>query len=111
VTKFRKVASMALAILAVSAMSFAAGEQKVAGKVKAVSGATVTVVADDGNEWTFQTAQGARVIAPGGHHKSDALTAAGDKKTIDHFVRENQRVTVQYREQGGTRYIETLRVL
>jgi hypothetical protein len=71
----------------------------------------VTVIAADGNEWTFKASQGARVLAPGASHKANALTRAGEKQTIDHFVRENQRVTVQYREQDGTRYIETLRVL
>jgi hypothetical protein len=108
---FRRVSSIALVVLAAGTLAFAGEAQVLSGKVTAVSGRTVTVASADGNAWTFAVSPGAKVIAPGGSHRSDALESAGKLKTIDAFVRENQRVVVTFKEEGGTRYIEKLRVL
>ena len=52
-----------------------------------------------------------KVVGTGCGHRADALEANGKKAGVGEFVRENQRVMVQYREENGTRYIQTLRVL
>jgi hypothetical protein len=101
----------ALAVLAVGALA-SAGETRVAyGKVKAVSEKVVTLADANGVLSTFEVAQGAKVYATGASRKSRMLADSGRKTTIDDFVRQNQYVTVYYREQDGTRTITTLRVL
>jgi hypothetical protein len=107
----RRVSSIAIAVLAVGALAFAGEAQKVTGKVKAVSGNAVTVLADDGAEQTFEVTAKTKVIGAGCHHRAHALEASGKKSTVGEFVREDQRVSVQYSEENGTRYIEKLRVL
>ena len=108
---FSRLALTALAVLAISALSFA-GEQGVAqGKVKAVSDRAVTLADTNGVVWTFEVAQGTRVYAEGASHKSRMLVSSGKKTTMGDFVREGRYVTVHYREQDGTRYITDLRVL
>ena len=106
-----RFALTAVAVLAVSALAFA-GEKGVAqGKVTAVSDKAVTVAVENGAVWTFEVAQGARVYAQGASHKSQRLVSNGKKTTMGDFVREGHNVTVHYREQDGTRYITSLRVL
>jgi hypothetical protein len=107
----RRVSSIAIAVLAVGALAFAGEAQKVTGTIKAVSGNAVTVVAEDGAEHTFEVTAKTKVVGAGCHHRAHALEANGKKATIEEFVREDQRVSVQYREGNGTRYIEKLRVL
>lgn len=101
----------AVAVLAVSALSFA-GEKGIAqGRVTAVSDKAVTVTGDDGSTWTFEVSQGARVYGEGASHKTRMLVSSGRPTTMDDFVRQGQYVTVHYREEGGTRYVTKLRVL
>jgi len=52
-----------------------------------------------------------KVVGAGCHHRADALEAHGKKATVGEFVREDQRVSVQYREENGARYVQKLRVL
>ncbi len=106
----RKVALIAIALLAVSTFAFAGEAQIAKGKVQAVSGTTVTVEGDGGEVWIFEVSEKTKVVAEGAAHKSEKLSAVGQKTTMDEFVRENQYVTVKYWEKDGTRYIKKLRV-
>jgi hypothetical protein len=106
---FSRIASSALAVLAVSALALA-GEAGVAqGKVTAVSDKVVALADEDGVVWVFEVSQGAQVYATGASHKSQWLASNGSKTTIDNFVREGQHVTVYYREEDGKRYLTKLR--
>jgi hypothetical protein len=108
---FSRIALTALAVLAVGSFALA-GEKGVAqGKVTAVSDKAVTVAGEDGTEWTFKVSHGARVYAEGAGHRSRMLQSSGRPTTMDDFVREGHYVTVHYREQDGTRYVTSLRVL
>jgi hypothetical protein len=108
---FNRAVLTGLTVLAVSSLAFA-GEKGVAqGKVRAVSDKAVTLADGSGVVWTFEVAPGARVYANGASHKSELLASNGKKTTMGDFVREGRYVTVQYREQDGTRYITMLRVL
>lgn len=105
-----RTALVALAVLAVGALTFAGEMQIAQGKVTALSGKSLTVTGEDGAEWTFEVVQGAQVIAEGASHKAEALSAAGRKTILDDFVREDHVVTVYYSEENGTRYAKKLRV-
>jgi hypothetical protein len=105
-----RLALTALAVLAVSALAFAGENGMAQGKVTGVSEKTVTVAGDNGEVWTFEIAQGARVYARGASHKSRMLVSSGRKTTMDEFVQEGHYVTVHYKEKDGTRYITSLRV-
>ena len=106
---FRKVSLTALSILAVGALAFA-GAEVARGKVTAVSGNTITVADGDGQAWSFEVTGKTVVVAEGAAHKADRLSSVGKKTTLAEFVRENQRVTVSYLEEDGTRIVEKLRV-
>jgi beta-lactam-binding protein with PASTA domain len=105
-----RVVCAALAVLAVGAFAFANTTEVAKGKVTAVSLNAVTVVAGDGQEWTFEAGPGTQVVAEGASHKSEELRSIGRKTAIGEFVRENQYVTVRYWEDNGRLTIEKLRV-
>jgi hypothetical protein len=105
-----RVTLTALAVLAVSALTFAGQTGVTQGKVKAVSDTTVAVAGEDGTVQTFEVSEGTQVFATGASHKSRMLTSSGKKTTIDDFVREGQYVTVHYSEEGGTRHVKKLHV-
>jgi hypothetical protein len=107
----RKVTLIAIVILAVSSVAFAGQAQIAKGKVQAVSDNMVTIAGEDGEVWTFEATSKTKVVAEGAAHKSEELSAVGKKTTLDHFVRENQYVIVNFHEDGDTRYIQKLRVL
>jgi hypothetical protein len=102
--------SVAVAVLAMSALAFAGETQVAQGKVKAVTDKAVTLAVDNGGELTFDVSQGARVYGQGASHKSRMLVSSGRPTTMGDFVREGNYVTVYYREQAGTRAITQLRV-
>jgi hypothetical protein len=106
-----RLALTALAVLAVGSFALAGEKGVTQGKVTAVSEKAVTVAGEDGAEWTFEVTQGARVYGQGASHKSRMLKSSGRLTTMDAFVREGSYVTVYYREQDGTRYLTSLRVL
>jgi hypothetical protein len=108
---FSRVALTALAVLAVGALASAADTRVAYGKVKAVSDKVVTLADANGVLSTFEVAQGAKVYATGASRKSRMLASSGKKTTMGDFVRQDQYVTVYYREQHGTRTITQLRVL
>jgi len=106
----RKVALIAIALLAVSTFAFAGEAQIAKGKVQAVSASTLTIAGDNGEAWAFEVTDTTKIVAEGAGHKSEKLAAVGQKTTMDEFVRDNQYVTVKYWEKDGTRYIKKLRV-
>ena len=106
----RKVSMTALAILAVSALAFASTEQVVKGKVKAISGSTISVSSEDGQTLSFEVTGKTTVVAEGAGHKADRLSSIGQKTTLSEFVRTNQNVTLNYWEKDGKRYVAKLRV-
>jgi hypothetical protein len=108
--KLGRIAVVALAVLAAGSLTFAGETQVAQGKVASLSGKNLTVVGEDGAEWTFEVVPGAQVIAEGASHKSEALVSAGRKTVLDDFVREGHAVTVYYSEENGTRYARRLRV-
>ena len=100
-----------VAVLAMTGLAAASGPGVAQGRVTAVSASAVTVAGANGAVWTFSVTQGARVYGQGASHKTRALESKGKPKTVDNFVREGARVSVHYREQGGTLYLTELRVL
>jgi hypothetical protein len=107
----RKVTLIAIALLAVSTFAFAGEAQTAEGKVKAISGNTLTVEGEDGKEWTLEATTDTKVTAEGASHKKRNLAGVGMKTTLDKLVRKGQDVTVEYWEKDGTRYIKKVRVL
>ena len=107
---FRRVSSMAVAVLAVGALAFGSAAQTVTGTVKAVATNGVVLVTGDGTEYTFEVSPATRVLAAGAAHRSQALSASGKKATLGQFVREKQHVTVYYQEQDGSRTVQALHV-
>jgi hypothetical protein len=104
-----RIAVAALAMLAVGSLA-AADLQVVQGKVTTLSGKILTVAGEDGQTWTFEVSEGAKVVATGARHKADALASAGKKPVVEDFLREGQYVIVKYEEENGTLYARKLRV-
>lgn len=50
------------------------------------------------------------MVAEGAAHKASRLSSVGRKATLDEFVREKQRVTLNYTQKDGTLFEEKLRV-
>lgn len=111
----RVALAAAVALLAAGGFAadkgFAAEKGVAQGRVTSVSDKAVTVAGANGAQWTFEVAQGARVVGTGASHKTRALESNGRLRTMDNFVREGQRVTVHYQDRGGTLYVTELRVL
>ena len=105
-----RIALAAVAVLAVGTLAVAGDLQVAQGKVTAVNGKILTVAGEDGQTWTFEMTEGAKVVATHGAHKMEALVAAGKKPVVEEFVRENQYVIVKYEEENGTLYVKKLRV-
>lgn len=106
----RRISLVAVAVLAVSALAFAGEMESAKGRVDAVSGNTVTVIGDDGQAWDFEVTQSTKVLAVGAGHKSRELEAVGKKREISQFLREGERVVVQYWEEDDTLFIKTVRL-
>jgi hypothetical protein len=107
---FGRVSVVALTVLAASTLAFAGQKGVAQGTVTSVSDRIVSVVGENGEAWTFEVTQGARVYAQGASHKSQMLVSNGKATTMDAFVQEGHRVTVHFKEQDGTRYLTKLRV-
>jgi hypothetical protein len=107
---FRKITLTALVVLAASTLAIAGEAQYAKGKVQGVSGNEVTLTDEDGQVWTFEVAEGTKVVAVGAGHRAADLAAVGKKRAIREFVRDNELVTIQYWEEDGTRYIKTMRI-
>ena len=106
----RRLAIVAVAVLLASTFAFAGDVEEAEGTVKSVASNTVTVTGGDGAEWTFEATPDSMILAEGASHKMKDLEEAGEKATLDKFLKADQKVTVKYWESGGTRYIKKLRV-
>jgi hypothetical protein len=106
-----RIALAAVAVLVVGTLTFAGDLQVAQGKVTTVAGKILTVTGEDGQTWTFEMTEGAKVVATRGTHKMEALAAAGKKPVVGEFVRENQYVIVKYFEENDTLDVKKLRVL
>jgi hypothetical protein len=98
----RRVALVALAVLVVGGLVWAAGVKEVTGTVKSITGGTFVVTDSAGKDWTFAVdSKETLVVAKGGHHKLDALKAGGKPATIDQFMAPKDPVVVKYGEKDG----------
>jgi hypothetical protein len=106
----RRLAFVAVAVLLVATFSFAGEVEEAEGKVKAVSGNTVTVTGADGAEWTFEATPDTTIKAKGASHKMKDLEAAGEAKTLDKFMKVDQKVTIKYAKKDEKAYAKEIRV-
>ena len=79
---FGRVSVVALTVLAASTLAFAGQKGVAQGTVTSVSDRIVSVVGENGEAWTFEVTQGARVYAQGATHKSQMLVANGRETTM-----------------------------
>jgi len=88
-----------------------AGEtMEAVGKVKAVSPTAITVTGADGAEWVFHPNDDTLVQAKGASHKMRELDKAGEAKTIDKFIKVDQKVTIQYSKKDDKAWAKEIRV-
>ena len=106
----RRIAIMAVAVCLIAGFSLAGDTMEAKGKVKAVSGKTLTVTDEDGKDHEFMASSDTKVTAEGASHKVADLEAEGKPAGISDFVREGQRVTVKYTEKEGKLYLTELHV-
>ena len=105
-----RIAGAALAALFVASFALAAETKEATGTVKTVAGKSLTVTDSAGKDWTFDVDKDTVVIAKGGSHKMEQLTAAGKPTTLGDFVSEKQTVFVKYAETGGKLVAKEVRV-
>ncbi len=87
---------------------YAGDTMEAEGKVKTVSGNTLVVAGDDA-EWTFEVDSATVVKAKGASHKMKDLEERGPK-TLDQFVKADQKVTVKYEKADGKALAKEIRV-
>ncbi len=98
----RRVALVALAVLVVGGLVWAAGVKEVTGTVKSITGGTFVVTDSAAKDWTFAVdSKETLVVAKGGHHKMDKLKADGKAPVISEFMAEKDKVIVKYAEKDG----------
>jgi hypothetical protein len=98
----RRVALVALAVLVVGGLVWAAGMKEVTGTVKSITGGTFVVTDSAGKDWTFAVdSKETMVVAKGAGHKGQKLDATGKAKTISEFVAPKDTVVVKYGEKDG----------
>ena len=105
----KRLAVMALAVLVAGGLVYAGDTMEAEGKVKSVSGNSLTV-AGDGAEWTFMVSSKTVVKAEGASHKMKDLAEAGAAKTLAQFVKADQKVTVKYSKKDGKAWASEIRV-
>jgi hypothetical protein len=106
----RRLAFLAVAVLLAVTFSFAGEVEEAEGTVKAVSGSSITVTGGDGAEWVFVANEDTMVKAKGASHKMKDLDEAGEAKTIDKFMKVDQKVTVKYTKKDDKAYAKEIRV-
>lgn len=106
----RRLAFVAVAVLLVATFASAGDVEEAEGTIKAVSTNTVTVTGGDGAEWTFEATPDSTIKAKGASHKMKDLEAAGESKTLDKFLKADQKVTVKYWKEEGKAYFKEIRV-
>ena len=97
----RRFTFVAVAVLLVATFSFAGEVEEAEGTVTAVTSTAVTVTGADGAEWVFEANEDTLVRAKGASHKMKELDEAGEAKTIDKFMKVDQKVTVKYWKEEG----------
>ena len=98
----RRVALVALAVLVVGGLVWAAGPKEVTGTVKSITGGTFVVTDSAGKDWTFAVdSKETMIVAKGAGHKGQKLDATGKPKTISEFMAPKDTVVVQYSEKDG----------
>jgi hypothetical protein len=95
--------AVAVLVVLVSGLAYAGEEAKeMAGRVKSVSSASLTVTDSASKDWTFVVdGKETLVVAKGGSHKLDQLKADGKPAVLPEFVSEKQLVSVKYTEKDG----------
>lgn len=106
----RRAACVAVALLLAGAFVSAGETMEAEGKVKAVSPTAVTVTGADGAEWVFQATDDTLIKAKGASHKMKDLDEAGEAKTIDKFMKVDQKVTIQYSKKDDKAWAKEIRV-
>jgi hypothetical protein len=106
----RRLAIVAVAVLLASTFAFAGDIEEAEGTVKSVASNTVTVTGGDGAEWTFEVTPDSTIVAEGASHKMKDLEEAGEKATLDKFLKADQKVTVKYWKEEGKAYFKEIRV-
>ena len=106
----RRAACVAFVLLLVGVFVSAGDTMEAEGTVKAVTAKDLTVTGGDGAEWVFQATDDTMITAKGASHKMKDLDAMGKAKTIDHFMKADQKVTVTYSNKDGKKYAKEIRV-
>ena len=92
--------SLLLAIGLAAADNKKAPTKLASGVVKAVSADSLTLM-QGAQEFKFVVDGETRVVAKGASHKTSTAKEAGKATGITDFVKDNQSVTVRYREVDG----------
>lgn len=94
--------SALLAIAAAAPWASAQGTKKATGTVSAVTGNSVTVKTQSGQDMTFSVDKSTTIVTPGGGHKARAAEAEGKAGlTATDVLKEGQAVEVSYHDMGG----------
>lgn len=101
----RKAFLLTVVVLVAAGVAFAAADEKgktkkASGEVKSVAGDSLKVTEGD-QEWTFVVDSDTLVVVKGGTHQMKEDKVSGKKSTLTDFVREKQKVTVEYHEMDG----------
>ena len=115
----KRVLPLFLGILMITAPAFAqamaggkAAPSKTmtaAGKVSAVTAASVTDKGKDG-EWTFGVDKATTVVAKGASHKMAAMKADKKPSMVTDYVGVGDDVSVRYHDMGSSKHAATVTV-
>jgi len=105
----KRLVVLAVAVLLAGGLAHAGDTMEAKGKVKSVSGNSLTVAGADA-EWTFDVSSKTVVKAEGASHKMKDLDDAGAAATLAEFVKVDQSVTVQYAKEDGKTWAREIRV-
>jgi hypothetical protein len=105
----KRLVVLAVAVLVAGGLVYAGDTMEAEGKVKSLSGNSLTVAGDDA-EWTFVVSSKTVVKAAGASHKMKDLAEAGAAKTLAQFIKVDQKVTVKYSKEDGKAQASEIRV-
>jgi hypothetical protein len=102
----------ALLIVAAGAPASAQGTKKASGTISAVTGTSVTVKTEAGQDMTFSVDKDTVITTPGGGTKAKAAKAAGKAGvTATDVLKVGQGVAVTYHETGGTMHAASIQTM
>ena len=104
----RRLAFLAVAVILAAGLVYAGDAMEAEGKVKTVTGNSITVAGDDA-EWTFVVDSATVVKAKGASHKMKDLKERGPS-TLDQFVKADMKVTVKYEKTDDKAIAKEIRV-